>query len=148
MGGDVAGREAFRVERDHHLIQPRQPALPDRHRDRFEAAVAIPRDLHRDVADLGADRLGIVPVARVPRPAPVDRVRLVAEVIGDLGLERALQHLANQAGQQATFAGQRDTGRLGLFDQLISCRRQQAHRAATRAPPAGSPPRPRWWCSM
>ena len=119
MGGDVAGREALRVERDHHLVQPREPTLAHGHRGGFEAAVAIPWDLHLDVADLGAHGLGVMAVPGVSRAPPLHAVAFIAEMIGDLGLQRPLQDPADQPSQQAAFASERDTGRLGLLDEPL-----------------------------
>jgi hypothetical protein len=94
--------------------------LAFRHRDRLEGGVAIPRDLQFDFPDVGGDGLGIGAIAAVARPPPSDRVRLIAEMLGELDLQAGLQHLADQRRQQPVLAGQLHPLTAGSSDQLIS----------------------------
>ncbi len=122
--GDVASRQALGVERDDHLIEPSKPARTDRHRDWVEIAIAITRHFHSDAANLGSNRFRVVAVARVARPSALERVRFVAEMVGDLGFQRPLQHLLHETGQQAALAGERDAVSVGLIDQALRDQRQ------------------------
>ena len=103
---DLAGREPFRVQRDH---VPRQaveapPVLGDRYRR--ERPRPIPRHCQLNLADLGRHRLGRRPVTRVPRPAAHRSVTLIAQMIGHLDLETGLEDLTDQTRQQTPLAGQ------------------------------------------
>ena len=106
MRGNISGREAFRVERDHHLIQARQATLPDRHDLWFERCVAIPGNLNLNLTELGANRFRVVTVPRVARATPFHSVTFVSEMVVHLDAGRALEHLANQIRQQTSLASQ------------------------------------------
>jgi len=80
----------------------------------------IPRHLHLDLADLGRHRLRTRPVAVVARPAPLDRVRLIAEMLGQLHIQPSLQHLAYHRRQPTVVTGQLNPFRSGAGDELLS----------------------------
>jgi len=115
---DVPGGHALGVERDDVASQALQATFALADRDRLEGAVAVPRDLQVDLADLGRDRLRIRAVAAVARPPALDGVWLVTHMIGHLDLETTLEHLAHQRRQQPVLAGQFDALATGPVDQL------------------------------
>ena len=106
--GDIAGGHALRIQRDHRLVEPRDSALMLGHHHRRERARPVPRDLDREIADLGPHRLrrGSVPTVRRLLPDPIARV--VAEVLGQLRFQRGLQDLPGQSRQQPVRASQFD----------------------------------------
>jgi hypothetical protein len=57
---------------------------------RLKAAVAIPGRVDPDLPVLADQRLGAGPVARVARPTRRLGVRLIAEMVSQLNLHRAL----------------------------------------------------------
>jgi hypothetical protein len=66
--GDLAGGQALGIEREHHLIDPVEPALPLAHDLRLERAGTIPRDVDLDLASvLGQHRLRPGAMANVVR---------------------------------------------------------------------------------
>jgi hypothetical protein len=116
---NVAGGQPPRIQRDDPLIEPVQPGLTLPHDPRSEAAVAVPRHLQLDAADLGQQHLAGHPVAAVARPAAGRVVLLIAEVFGHLLGQRPLQHRLRHLGQQAVRAEQLDPLRLRPGQQLI-----------------------------
>jgi hypothetical protein len=102
---DITGGHALGVQRDHVPREAVQAALAFAHRGRLEAAVAVPRHPQVDLADLGLDRLGVMPVAAVARPSTRRIVAFVAEMIGHLDLQAGLQNLAHERGEQTIVAG-------------------------------------------
>jgi hypothetical protein len=76
------GRHGLRVLGDHR---------------RGERAGAVPRHVDRDLADVGADRLGRSAVAGVPATVTAWVVSLVVEVLSHLDLQRRFQHLLGPA---------------------------------------------------
>jgi hypothetical protein len=119
------------------------PADPRVLRDhqRLEAAGPVPR--HRDPhrPGIGVHRLRRMPVPHVRRPAPGRVALVIAQVIGQLGLQRRLQHHLRDRGQQPAGPGQLDPFRAGPADQLlgqllpprITRHRLAARRAAGKA---------------
>ena len=59
----------------------------------LEASVAVPRDVDGDLPVVGSHRLGRVPAAAIALALGAPLARLVAEVLGQLGLERGLEQL-------------------------------------------------------
>ena len=125
MSSDVAGRETFRIQRDHHLVQTRQSTLTNRDSDRLKCAIAVPRDPQLNVTDLGAHRFGIRPIPGIARPPALDRVSHVTQMAGHLGFQGALENLTDQISEHATLPGQRHTGRFGLFHKPLRGRGHQ-----------------------
>ena len=119
---DVARRQAPRVEREDLLVEPHEPPLALSDDLRLKAAVAIPGSVDRHLPLVGDQRLRCRAVARVLGPTRRLAVRLIAHVIGQLDLHRALHQPLGQLRQQAS--GPRDL-RLGpgagqqLVDHLI-----------------------------
>src|SRR4029453_4343330 len=80
-----ASRRAGRSSsRSHHAVEAALPLADD---DRFEAAVAVAGGGELDRADLGDHGPGADAVAAVGAVAALDRVLLVAEMLGHLRLE-------------------------------------------------------------
>jgi hypothetical protein len=130
MRRHLPGGQPSRGQRDHQLVDPGQPPLALGDDLRLERAVPVAGDVDLDRPDLGQHGLGAVPVAGVPAIAPGRVVAVIAEVVGDLALERGLDQPLRQLGQQAALTGQRQPtlarspGQAG--DQLLVHRVQPA----------------------
>lgn len=99
---DVAGRQPTAVEREDLLVKAFKAALAFAHKLGLKAAVAIAGRADPDGPVLGHKRLGpAFAVARVPRPARRLSVRLIAQVIGQLDLERSLHQTLGQLPKHA-----------------------------------------------
>jgi hypothetical protein len=122
VGGDLAGRQPLRGQRDHQFINPREPALPFLDDPRLERRLPVARHVDLDLADLGQDRLRAAAVTRVAAVATFRRVPGVAEVVLHLHLERRLQHRLRQIAQQAAGADQLDPLAPRTINQLTSKR--------------------------
>jgi hypothetical protein len=105
MGGDIPRAHAAGVEVQHPIIQPRQPRLALGHELRIKRAVAIPRGADRDLAELGLDRLGRVPVAMIARPARRRPTGRIPQVLGQLRPQRGVQDTAGELAHQPSRAG-------------------------------------------
>ena len=116
---DLASGQASGRQRQDDLVDPGQPALPFLHDRRLERAVPITGhlDLHRP--DLGEHRLRPSAVAAVAAISTGGVVLFVAQVLGELRLERGLQHRLGQPGQQPCRADQLHTLGSGLRDQSL-----------------------------
>jgi hypothetical protein len=123
VGGHLAGGQPLGRQGDHQLVHPGQAPLALAHDPRLERGVPVARDVDLHRPDLGQHRLGPVPVAGVAAITPDGVVAVVAEVVGDLALQRGLHQPLRQLGQQPCFAGQRQpagTGPPGQpSDQLL-----------------------------
>ncbi len=64
-------------------------------RGRLEDPGSVSKHRQIDLADLGLDRLGSRPVARVPRSAALHRVTLISQMLSHLDLEASLEHAAD-----------------------------------------------------
>lgn len=119
MRADLPGREAFGIQRQHDLVDPRQAPLPLTDDLRLERARPVPRhiDLHRAVA-VGHDRLRPSAVTDVARPDTGLVVLFVAEVLGHLLVQHGLQDRLGQLLEQPVRARQRQPLFLGGSDQL------------------------------
>jgi hypothetical protein len=98
--------EALRGQRQHHLVNPGQTPLPLLDDLRLEVAGHITRDADLDRADVGQHGLGPAAVAAVAAVLPGRVVLLIAEVVGDLALQRGLQNPLGQLLQQPALTGQ------------------------------------------
>jgi len=105
---DLTCRQTPRRQREHGIVDPGQPPLSLLHDDRLEAALPVAGHLDLDRADLGQHRLRPGPVTRVGPVPPSRIVLVVAEMLGQLGLQRGLEDLLGQPGEQATRTGQID----------------------------------------
>jgi hypothetical protein len=120
--GDVSSGHALRIQTQHRVVEPSQPpGVLGEHR-RCERAGPVPWHLDPDLTDVGADRLRGGAVADVAGAGPV--VAVVTEVLGQLHVQRCLQHLLGQPGQQPTRPGQLHPLRPGRRHQLIRQRRK------------------------
>src|SRR5262249_42256106 len=70
MAPPLAGGQPLGHQRPHQPVPPSQPPLTFTHDLGFEGAVAVPRHVHLDRADVGHHRLGADPVARVAAVVP------------------------------------------------------------------------------
>src|SRR5579859_4301326 len=120
VSGDLAGRQAFRGQRDHQLIDARQPALALLDDLRLERPLAISGDVDLDLADLGQHRLRTRAVARVALVAARRRMLRIAEVVLHLHLQRRLQNRLRQIGQQTARTDQLNALAARPLNQLLS----------------------------
>ena len=125
------------VEADDHLVEPAEPARALGHQPRGEATVAVARGGQLDVADLGRHRLRRRAVARVRERAASAVALLIAQMLGQLGLQPALERGLDQPGNEALSAGQVELAGIDLGEDLIQ-RPEAAISAATSAPLFGS----------
>jgi hypothetical protein len=105
--GDLPGGQALGIQRQDDLVDPGQPPLPLLHDLRLERPGPVPRhvDLHL-AGRLGQHRLRSRAVPHVPRLGPGQAVLLMPQVLGDLLIQRRLQHRFGQLLQQPVRAGQ------------------------------------------
>ena len=120
MRGDLAGGQALGIQRQHHLIDPRQPPLPLADDLRLERAIAVPRHPDRHLAAaLGQHRLSPGAVTHIPGLAGRRAVLVMAQVLGQLLVQRRLQHRLGQLLEQPIRAGQRQAPLPGPGHQLL-----------------------------
>jgi hypothetical protein len=122
VGPDVTDRHAAHVERDDLVVKAIEAPLVVAHDLGLKRAGAIARRADRHAAALGVQRLGGAGVAAVGGPARRRVPAPVAEVVGQLGVHRALDEPPGQLRQQPALAGDlRRRARAGqqLVDQLI-----------------------------
>ncbi len=103
---DVADRHPAGVEADDHLIEPTESpgALRDQPWD--ERPTPVAGHVQVDVADLGGQCLRRGSVARVREQRRLRRALLIAQVVGQLGLQTAFERGLDQPGDEATIPGQ------------------------------------------
>jgi hypothetical protein len=97
---DLARGQTPGVERQHLVIEARQPPAPLGQQLRLKGAISVPRHLHIDLGGARLDPLDCPAVARVAAIPTGRSVLLVAEVIGHLTLERTLHQSLRQLIQQ------------------------------------------------
>ena len=125
---DVAHGHAAGVEPEDLLVQPGQPGLALAHELGVEAALAVARRLDLDRPELGLDRLGSRAVAVVAGPAGRRLARRKAEMLGQLGAQRGLDHPARELREQPTRTG--DLVRIQALERVLQrIARQQAREA-------------------
>jgi hypothetical protein len=96
---DVAGRHPACVQSDHLLVETLEAPLVFLNQLRLEGALPIARNANPDGTRLGLYDLLAVTVAGVGgSSAPL---LLVAQVLGDLGLEKPLHHRTFELGEHA-----------------------------------------------
>jgi hypothetical protein len=120
--GDVAGSHALRIQREHRVIEAGQPPRVLGHHRRTKRPSPVPGHADAHLADIRAHRLGTRPIAHIARPGPL--APLVPQMLDQLGVQRRLQHLLGQPGQQPTRPRQLDALTASSRDQLLSHRRQ------------------------
>ena len=92
------------VEPEHPLIQAGQARLALADQLRLKAAVAVPRRLDLDRPELGVQPLRRRAVAGVARPAGRRLTGRIAQVLGQLGAQRRLEHPARELRDQPARA--------------------------------------------
>ena len=102
---DVADAHAAGVEPEDPVIKPGQARLALGHELGIEATVAVTRRAHGHGAEFGLDRLGRRAVAVVARAARRRVPGRIAEVLGQLGSERRLDHATGKLRKQAAGTG-------------------------------------------
>jgi hypothetical protein len=137
---NIAGREAAGVKREDLVVKPLKTPLTLVDDLRREAPIAIPGRVDRHLTVLGDQPLRHAPIARVPRSARRLLVALIAEVVGDLDLHRALHQplgqLAKQPARPDDLLLRRRTGQQ-LVDHLIRERSSDVIRHPTQDPRRG-----------
>jgi hypothetical protein len=98
--------ESLRRQRQHHLIDAGQAALPLLEELRLKGAGGVAGHPHLDWADVGQHGLGPGAIAAVAVVSPSRIVLVIADVVGDLALQGGLQHPLGQLLQQPVLAGQ------------------------------------------
>ena len=116
--GYVARRQSPGVEREDLVVEPLKAALAFADDLRLKAAVTVAGRVDLDLPVLGDQRLRCRAVARVPRAAGRLLVRLVADVVGQLDLHRALHEALGQLGEQPAGPGDLLLRR-GAGEQLV-----------------------------
>jgi hypothetical protein len=109
---DIAHRHPAGIERDDHVVEAAKASLALGHQARRETAVAVPRDLQLQITDLGRDRLRRRAISRIRVEPGFGITLVIAEMLGQLGLQPALQGRFDQAGHEAALAG--ELHRLGI----------------------------------
>jgi hypothetical protein len=123
VGLDLAGGQPLGRQRDDQLVDTGQTPLTFGDDLRFEGGVTVTRDVDLDRSDLGQHGLGAVPVAGIAAITPGRVVAVVAQVIGDLSLQRGLDQALRELGEQPVLTGELQTARTGppgqAGDQLL-----------------------------
>lgn len=125
----------LRGQGEHHFVHAGQAALPLLDDLRLEAAGGVPGHPDLDRADVGQHGLRTSAIAAVAVVLPGRIVLLVADMVGDLALQRGLQHWLGQLLQQHTLAGQLQALTAGPVDQHrdeLFVRRGRRHRTTGR----------------
>ena len=117
--GHLTGGQTPSGQRQHQLVHAVQAPLSFLHDLRLKRAVAIPGHVDLDRPDLGQHGLGPGAVARVLAVAADRVVLVIAQVLGDLLLQRGLQHRLGQPGQQPAWANKVEAPLLGLVNQPL-----------------------------
>src|SRR6187200_3262343 len=87
---DVAGREPAGVERQDHLVDLPEPPRPFRHDLRLERAIPVARHVDRDRSIRSGNRLASTAITGVARTDAGGVIAGIAELVGHLGLQGAL----------------------------------------------------------
>src|SRR5215210_7866959 len=103
--GDITDAHAAGVEVEHPVIQARQAGLALAHQLRLERPGAVARRAYLDRPEVGGDRLGRVAVSDVAGPARGRLPGRIAQVAGQLGTQRRLEHPAGELAHQAARPG-------------------------------------------
>ena len=135
VGLDLAGGHPAGVQGDDLLVQPGQTPLALADQLRLKAALAVPRSVDPHRALVGQERLGRPAVARVPHPARRRVPGRIAQMLGQLLLERALDHPAGDLAEHAVLS--EDLALASLAgDQLVDHPVQQPLAQLIRQPVA------------
>src|SRR5207248_7263040 len=101
---DLSDRQPAGVEADHAIVKPDPPSLALLDDLRLKRALAIPRRADPQRALIGQNRLPRPTVASVARATRRRVTRLIAQMLGQLGLERSVKQPARQLPQQPVRA--------------------------------------------
>jgi hypothetical protein len=101
---DIPRRHTPRVERQDLVVKPLKTPLTLADDLRREAPIPIARRVDSDLSVLGDQRLRRRPVARVPRPAGRLLMAVIADMIGQLDLQRPLHQPLRQLTQKPARA--------------------------------------------
>jgi hypothetical protein len=117
--GDLPGRQALRVEGEHHLVDALEPALPLLDDDRLEDPRTVARNADLDLAaGVGQHRLRPHAVTGIARPRAGWVVLLVSEVPSQFFLQRRLDDGLGELLEKPARPGQRQPPLTGLPHQL------------------------------
>jgi hypothetical protein len=117
VGGDIPDRHPTGVDVKHPLVETGQAGLALGDKLGLKAPVAVTRRLDRDRAELRPDRLGGRPVADVAGAARRRLPERIAQMAGQLGPQRGLDHPARELRQQPARA--RDLLRLEPLERVL-----------------------------
>ena len=124
---DLAHRHAARIHGDDLVVEAREAALVLGDQDRLEAALAVARHLDAHRTSVGQHSLGAGAVAVVARILGLGRARRVAQVVAELGAQRALdQRLLERQRRGVDRLGAHRAGH-ELVNELLRDRRQRRH---------------------
>ena len=102
---DVPRRQATRVQREDLVVEPHEPPLALADDLRLEAAVAIAGGVDRHPPLVADQRLGRRPIPSVARATGRLKMRLVAQMLGQLDLQRPLDQPLGQLRQHPARPG-------------------------------------------
>ena len=119
---DVARGQSTRIQREDLVVKPLKAPLTLLDDLRIKTAVAIARRVDPHASVLSDQRLGTRAVARVPRAARRLGMRLIAHMVSQLDLHRALHQPLGQLRQKAARSGDlllRASAGQQLIDHLV-----------------------------
>ena len=100
------------------LVEAIEAGLPFLDELRLELRVTVAWDIDVELTALTLDRLRGLPVAGVAGVVPGRVVRLIAEVMGQLALQRPLDHSLGELLEE-TVGPEHIGGRLIVFQQFV-----------------------------
>jgi hypothetical protein len=121
MGADFPDGEAAGVEREHFLVEARQPAQPLGDQLGHEAPGPVAGNVQRDLVGVGENRLGAGAVAMIGLAWRLRLARFIAQVLGELGLQGPLDQRLLHLPEDALEVGRR----LHPSEQRIKGRRRE-----------------------
>jgi hypothetical protein len=117
MSADIPDRHSAGVHVKDPIVQASELRLALFDQLRLEAGVAVAWRVHRDGPELGPDGLAGRPVAMVASPARRCLPRRIAQMVGQLALQRGVDHPPRELGEQAARAG--DLRRVKPFERVL-----------------------------
>ena len=115
---DLPEGHASGVHRDDLVVEAVEARLPFLDELRLELGVTVAWDINVELAALAFDRLRGLAVAGVAGVVPGRVVRLIAEVMGQLALQRPLDHRLGELLQESV-GPEHIGGRLIVFQQFV-----------------------------
>ena len=119
MVADVAHRHPAGVEADDHLLQPADTARALGHQPRLEGAGTIPWRVQLDLADLAGHRFRGRAVAGVADRPTDPFAMLIAQMLGQLGLQPTLQDRLDHLRQEPALPGQRKPALIDALEDMV-----------------------------